>query len=52
MFDTLLALASKAADGQDVVYHGPPPWWPIFPIFWLLFILVVAVTVISIRRRR
>ena len=52
MFDTLLALAAQATDKHGVVYHGPPPWWPIFPIFWLLFIVVVAATLITLRRRR
>jgi len=52
MFDTLLALVSQATDGEGVVYHGPPPWWPIFPIFWLLVVLAVIVTVVTIRRRR
>ena len=52
MFDTLVALVSQVTDGQDVVYHGPPPWWPIFPIFWLLVVLAVIITFVTIRRRR
>lgn len=45
MFSALFVLPS-----EQVVYHGPPPWWPIFPIFWLLVIGLVVFFVV--RRRR
>jgi putative membrane protein len=45
MFSTLSALAA-----HDVVYHGPPVWWPIFPIFW--FLVILAVVFLVTRRRR
>jgi putative membrane protein len=46
MFEALTALASN-----EVVYHGPPVWWPIFPLFWLLLILTLVIVFARSRRR-
>src|ERR1044072_720152 len=46
MLNTLSALATN-----EVVYHGPPVWWPIFPIFWFLVIVTLIVLFARSRRR-